>query len=184
MIFVSWVFYWYFSVETFGRHTVDGSEILRSPVEVGNLSHYLLRVLYIRGGWEWDLWTINDRSGLFHVSQSFLLHWCIYLFDLVLSKWCYDKDHESHGWQIRIQLPIKIGHDNATNPNMNEWRAQWTITSSTIQERNIDECLTLTLPETFRASASSWFPTEYSICKVSISSIYTHVLKSGKANPF
>ena len=35
--------------------TVDGSEIWRSPVEVGSLfSHYLRRVLYIPGGWEWD----------------------------------------------------------------------------------------------------------------------------------
>lgn len=41
-----------------------------------------------------------------------------------------------------------------------------------MQERHIDECLTLSLPEIFRASASSWFPTEYSICNVSISSIY------------
>ena len=30
-------------------HTVDGSEIRRSPVEVGSLSHYLI-VLYIPGG--------------------------------------------------------------------------------------------------------------------------------------
>ena len=29
-------------------HTVDGSEIRRSPVEVGSLSHYLRRVLYIQ----------------------------------------------------------------------------------------------------------------------------------------
>ena len=41
VIFVSCVFYLYFLVENFGRHTVDGSELLRSPVEVGNLSHYL-----------------------------------------------------------------------------------------------------------------------------------------------
>ena len=31
-------------------HAVDGSEIRRSPVKVGSLSHYLLRVLYISGG--------------------------------------------------------------------------------------------------------------------------------------
>ena len=29
----------------FLNHAVDGSEILRSPVEVGRLSHYLRRVL-------------------------------------------------------------------------------------------------------------------------------------------
>ena len=32
------------------RNTVDGSEIRWSPVEVGSLSHYLRRVLYIPGG--------------------------------------------------------------------------------------------------------------------------------------
>ena len=34
-------------------HTVDGSEIRRSPVEVGRLSHYL-QVLYIQVG-VWDV---------------------------------------------------------------------------------------------------------------------------------
>ena len=34
--------------------TVDGSEIRRSPVEVGSLSHYLQGFSTIPGGWEWD----------------------------------------------------------------------------------------------------------------------------------
>ena len=48
-------------------HTVDGSEIRRSPVEVGSLSHYLRRFLYIPGG---------DRqiSGPSTVGSSFKLH--------------------------------------------------------------------------------------------------------------
>ena len=32
------------------NHTVDGSEILRSPVEVGSLSHYSYGFIYIPGG--------------------------------------------------------------------------------------------------------------------------------------
>ena len=43
-------------------HTLHGSEILRSPVEVGSLSHYLRWVLYIPGGWEWDFWSIHAGS--------------------------------------------------------------------------------------------------------------------------
>ena len=35
-------------------NTVDGSEIRRSPVEVGSLSHYLQGFSTIPGGWEWD----------------------------------------------------------------------------------------------------------------------------------
>ena len=34
--------------------SVDDSEIRRSPVEVGSLSHYLRKVLYIRTVVVWD----------------------------------------------------------------------------------------------------------------------------------
>lgn len=32
----------------------------------------------------------------------------LHLFDLVLSKWCHDKDHESHGWQVRINIGMTM----------------------------------------------------------------------------
>ena len=35
------------------KHTVDGSEIRRSPVDMVNIP-MIYRVLYISGGWEWD----------------------------------------------------------------------------------------------------------------------------------
>ena len=41
-------------------HTFDGPEILRSPVEVGSLSHYLRRVLAPSQVVFWDFWTINS----------------------------------------------------------------------------------------------------------------------------
>ena len=35
--------------------TVDGSENpQKNKIEIGSLSHYLRRVLYTSGGWEWD----------------------------------------------------------------------------------------------------------------------------------
>ena len=41
---------------------VDGSEILRSPVEVGSWNPIIYRVfLHPNGGWPWDFWTINSK---------------------------------------------------------------------------------------------------------------------------
>ena len=45
------------------RDTVDGSEIRRSPVEVGPLSHYLRRVLAPPRWWFGNFWTINSLTG-------------------------------------------------------------------------------------------------------------------------
>ena len=42
--------------------TVDGSEIQRSPVELGSLSHYLRSVLYIPGG---DRQIAEPSTGFF-----------------------------------------------------------------------------------------------------------------------
>ena len=44
-------------------HAVDGSEIRRSPVEVGSLSHYLQGFSTIPGGWSWDFWTIHSITS-------------------------------------------------------------------------------------------------------------------------
>ena len=45
------------------RPTVDGSEIPRSPVEVGSSSQYLHGFLHWTGGWPCDFWTINSNFG-------------------------------------------------------------------------------------------------------------------------
>ena len=80
---------------------VDGSEIRRSPVEVGSLSHYLRRVLYIPGGWPWDVWTINSswnrgwgankdvgpKNGWMNMIGQ--IAWGSNQFDATYPNWCY-----------------------------------------------------------------------------------------------
>ena len=53
---------------------LDGSEIRRSPVEVGSLSvHAIIYRVFVHpnGGWEWDFWTINSTLTVFRNSRSF-----------------------------------------------------------------------------------------------------------------
>ena len=45
-------------------------EILRSPVEVGNFSHYLRRVFYIPGGWPWNFWTVNSGEKFYGTPEK------------------------------------------------------------------------------------------------------------------
>ena len=51
----------------FACDTVDGSELLRSPVEVGSLSHYLQGFIYPR--WLFGTSSINSISSLDHMAD-------------------------------------------------------------------------------------------------------------------
>ena len=54
---------WRMLKEPSGHDTVDGSEILRSPIEVGSLATSMCNSLYIQAVVVWDFWPINSTWG-------------------------------------------------------------------------------------------------------------------------
>ena len=55
------------------KNAVDGSEIRRSPVEVGSLSHDLQGFIHPNGGWPWDFFQqqsqLNMGFGCFNITE-------------------------------------------------------------------------------------------------------------------